>query len=74
MELLRNDLKFYYGYNDYLIERFTELFPIDQYVAFFEANEHPSSCPRTQPFCESGPPPASGRDAHAMAAAQQTIP
>ena len=41
MELLRNDLKFYYGYNDYLIERFTELFPIDQYVAFFEANEHP---------------------------------
>merc|ERR1712149_146193 len=41
MELLRHDLKFYYGYNDYLIERFTELFPIDQYVAFFEANEHP---------------------------------
>jgi len=41
MELLRNDLKYYYGYNDYLIERFTELFPIDQYVAFFEACEIP---------------------------------
>lgn len=41
MELLRNDLKYYYGYNDYLIERFTELFPLDQIVAFFEANEHP---------------------------------
>lgn len=41
MELLRNDLKYYYGYNDYLIERFTELFPLDQYVAFFEACEIP---------------------------------
>ena len=26
-------------YNDYLVERFTELFPLDQIVAFFEANE-----------------------------------
>jgi len=39
MELLKKDLKYYYGYNDYLVERFTELIPLDQMVAFFEANE-----------------------------------
>jgi len=39
LELLRGDIKYYYGYNDYLCERFTELIPLDQLVAFFEANE-----------------------------------
>jgi len=39
MELLRKDLMYYYEYNDYLVERFTELLPLDQLVAFFEANE-----------------------------------
>ena len=34
-------MKSWKRYNDYLIERFTELFPLDQIVAFFEANEHP---------------------------------
>lgn len=39
MSLLRNDVMYYYGYNDYLTERFTELISLDQLIAFFEANE-----------------------------------
>ena len=39
MALLRKDLMYYYGYNHYLVERFSELIPIDQLIAFFESNE-----------------------------------
>lgn len=39
VELLKTDIQQYYGYNAYLAERFTELIPLDQLIAFFESNE-----------------------------------
>eukprot|EP00833_Pecoramyces_ruminatium_P016937 jgi/Orpsp1_1/1190969/evm.model.d7180000082594.1 len=41
MEQLKKDLCQYYGYNDYLLSKFLELFPINEAIEFFEANEVP---------------------------------
>ncbi|RKP38482.1 NOL1/NOP2/sun family-domain-containing protein [Dimargaris cristalligena] len=36
---LLKDMALYYGYNDYMIEKLFELFPVSEAVEFFEANE-----------------------------------
>jgi len=41
MEQLKKDLCQYYGYNDYLLSKFLDLFPINEAIEFFEANEVP---------------------------------
>jgi len=41
MEQLKKDLCQYYGYNDYLLSKFLEIFPINEAIEFFEANEVP---------------------------------
>ncbi|KAJ3315777.1 rRNA (cytosine-C5-)-methyltransferase nop2 [Blyttiomyces sp. JEL0837] len=39
IEQLQKDLALYYGYNDYLMEKLFNLFPISEAIEFFEANE-----------------------------------
>jgi len=41
MEQLKKDLCQYYGYNEYLLSKFLDLFPINEAIEFFEANEVP---------------------------------
>jgi 25S rRNA (cytosine2870-C5)-methyltransferase len=41
LELLKHDLCLYYGYSDFLIELFLEMFPSGEAVEFLEANEAP---------------------------------
>lgn len=41
MEQLKKDLGQYYGYNEYLLDKFLNLFPISEAIEFFEANEVP---------------------------------
>ncbi|KAJ2730616.1 rRNA (cytosine-C5-)-methyltransferase nop2, partial [Coemansia sp. BCRC 34490] len=40
-EQLKRDLCHYYGYNDYLMTKLLQLFPVAEAVEFFEANEVP---------------------------------
>jgi ribosomal RNA methyltransferase Nop2 len=39
LEVLKGDLALYYSYNDYLIQKFMDLFPIKELIEFLEANE-----------------------------------
>ncbi|KAJ2367324.1 rRNA (cytosine-C5-)-methyltransferase nop2 [Coemansia sp. RSA 2610] len=39
MEQLQRDMCYYYGYNEYLMDKLLQLFPINEAVEFFEANE-----------------------------------
>ncbi|EDV24238.1 uncharacterized protein TRIADDRAFT_26585 [Trichoplax adhaerens] len=39
LDLLRHDLANYYNYNDYLMQKFTDLFDIKELIEFLEANE-----------------------------------
>uniref|UniRef100_UPI00358F1D3F 28S rRNA (cytosine(4447)-C(5))-methyltransferase-like n=1 Tax=Myxine glutinosa TaxID=7769 RepID=UPI00358F1D3F len=39
LELLQHDLSLYYSYNDYLIVRLMDIFPLGELVEFLEANE-----------------------------------
>jgi len=39
MELLRQDLCIYYTYNDFLMEKLMQIFPLDEFVEFLEASE-----------------------------------
>uniref|UniRef100_A0A672GKX0 SAM-dependent MTase RsmB/NOP-type domain-containing protein n=1 Tax=Salarias fasciatus TaxID=181472 RepID=A0A672GKX0_SALFA len=41
MSLLKQDLCTYYSYNDFLIEKLIDLFPLSELVDFLEANEIP---------------------------------
>ena len=41
VELLRQDLCSYYSYNQYLMERLMEIFPLHELIEFLEANEVP---------------------------------
>lgn len=38
-ELLRRDLCTYYSYNDFLMERLMQIFPLDELLEFLEASE-----------------------------------
>ncbi|KAL6428506.1 hypothetical protein ACFW04_007864 [Cataglyphis niger] len=38
-ELLRRDLCTYYSYNDFLMEKFMQMFPLDELLEFLEASE-----------------------------------
>lgn len=38
-ELLRRDLCTYYSYNDFLMEKLMQLFPLDELLEFLEASE-----------------------------------
>ncbi|KAJ2379452.1 rRNA (cytosine-C5-)-methyltransferase nop2 [Coemansia sp. RSA 2607] len=39
MDQLKRDMCFYYGYNEFLMDKLLELFPVSEAVEFFEANE-----------------------------------
>ncbi|KAJ2482811.1 rRNA (cytosine-C5-)-methyltransferase nop2 [Coemansia sp. RSA 2131] len=39
MDQLQRDMCFYYGYNEYLMEKLLQLFTVNEAVEFFEANE-----------------------------------
>jgi ribosomal RNA methyltransferase Nop2 len=39
MDQLKSDIGVYYSYNQFLIEKFVELFPLTELLEFFEANE-----------------------------------
>ncbi|KAJ2709613.1 rRNA (cytosine-C5-)-methyltransferase nop2, partial [Coemansia spiralis] len=39
MEQLKRDMCFYYGYNDFLMDKLLQLFTVSEAVEFFEANE-----------------------------------
>lgn len=39
IDLLRRDLCTYYSYNDFLMERFIQLFPLNELLEFLEASE-----------------------------------
>lgn len=39
MDILRKDLCTYYSYNDFLMSRFIDMFPLTELIAFLEANE-----------------------------------
>jgi len=39
MELLRHDLCIYYTYNDFLMEKLMQIFPLDEFLEFLEASE-----------------------------------
>ncbi|XP_031846370.2 28S rRNA (cytosine(4447)-C(5))-methyltransferase [Nomia melanderi] len=39
MELLRKDLCIYYSYNDFLMEKLMQIFPLDELLEFLEASE-----------------------------------
>ncbi|KAG2157345.1 NOL1/NOP2/sun family RNA met [Suillus clintonianus] len=39
VEQLVSDIASYYGYNDFLAEKFFQLFPVSEAIEFFEANE-----------------------------------
>jgi len=39
MELLRQDLCIYYTYNDFLMEKLMQIFPLDEFLEFLEASE-----------------------------------
>ncbi|KAJ2719463.1 rRNA (cytosine-C5-)-methyltransferase nop2 [Coemansia sp. Benny D115] len=39
MDQLKRDMCFYYGYNEFLMEKLLQLFPVSEAVEFFEANE-----------------------------------
>ncbi|KAJ2763189.1 rRNA (cytosine-C5-)-methyltransferase nop2 [Coemansia nantahalensis] len=39
MEQLKRDMCFYYGYNDFLMDKLLQLFTVGEAVEFFEANE-----------------------------------
>lgn len=38
-ELLRRDLCTYYSYNDFLMERLMQIFPLDEFLEYLEASE-----------------------------------
>lgn len=39
MDILKKDLCTYYSYNDFLMSRFIDMFPLTELIAFLEANE-----------------------------------
>uniref|UniRef100_H2ZRD4 Ribosomal RNA small subunit methyltransferase B-like ferredoxin-like domain-containing protein n=1 Tax=Ciona savignyi TaxID=51511 RepID=H2ZRD4_CIOSA len=39
MGVLRKDLCVYYSYNDFLLSKFLDMFPLSELIAFLEANE-----------------------------------
>ncbi|KAJ1955060.1 rRNA (cytosine-C5-)-methyltransferase nop2 [Linderina pennispora] len=39
MTQLKRDMCFYYGYNEYLMDKMLQIFPVSEAVEFFEANE-----------------------------------
>lgn len=39
MELLRKDLCIYYSYNNFLMEKLIQIFPLDELLEFLEASE-----------------------------------
>ncbi|KAF8522206.1 NOL1/NOP2/sun family RNA met [Hysterangium stoloniferum] len=41
VEQILADIASYYGYNDFLAEKLFQLFPVEEAIAFFEANEVP---------------------------------
>jgi ribosomal RNA methyltransferase Nop2 len=41
VQLLKNDLSFYFGYTMFLLDRFIQLFPPSELLEFLEANEQP---------------------------------
>lgn len=41
MEQLISDIATYYGYNEFLVEKLLQFFPLSEAVAFFDANETP---------------------------------
>jgi ribosomal RNA methyltransferase Nop2 len=41
MEKLKSDLCLYYGYSDFLMEKFLEMFSVDECIEFLESNESP---------------------------------
>lgn len=39
MDLLRSDLCTYYSYNNFLMEKLIQIFPLDELLEFLEASE-----------------------------------